>query len=348
MLHKRPRGTGLRCLPLLVATMLAAAPVGPACSSRPHITGGPGGLFVASDLRAQSPAEGPGGGRPAPPQLFPDRTSFAPLLAAPREVTLRGGFVVADRDVEPGPDDTFGDFEGANIEAEVALGHRVGVLRLRPETDRAPEVTLGFEVGVFTRFFMESSEKDLINADFRVGAPVSVRHGGWAGRLTLLHVSSHFGDDFVNRFGPPPSQTTRDGFELVLARRLTGLAPALRIYGAGEWNFHVNRGVERTAGRLGLEWDGRPGPDGEEGRGAGPGKAGAPAADVVTWPYAGAEVRVTSRDQGVAGTGVGGLGLRVRGVTLRFEARGHFGPSPMGKLRFRDERFVGVNLRVEP
>jgi hypothetical protein len=329
----------------LLAVLLAGTPLGWAPPAGDASRAALPAVIVA-EARAQEPEE--------PPRLFPDRTSFPRLLAAPREVDLRGGFVVADRDVEADADRPagFGDFEGSNIEAEVALGHRLGVLRMGRETDRAPEVTLGFEVGVFTRFFMEAPERDLINADFRVGAPLSARWGGWEGRLTLLHVSSHFGDDFVNRFGPPPGQTTRDGFELVVARRLTGLAPALRVYGAGEWNFHVNRGVERTAGRLGVEWDGRAGAGAKDSPVAGDPAGSATDRDgddgVVTWPYAGAEIRFTSLGEGPAATGVGGLGLRVRGMTLRFEARGHAGPSPMGKLRFRDESFLGVALRVEP
>jgi len=347
VLRRRPFRPEIRSVVPMLAGLLAGTPLG---WTSPAADASAAALpaVVVAEAGAQEPDE--------PPRLFPDRTSFPPLLAAPREVSLRGGFVVANRDVEPGADgpEGFGDFGGSNIEAEVALGHRLGVFRIRRETSRAPEVTLGFEVGVFTRFFMEAPERDLINADFRVGAPLAARWGAWEGRLTLLHVSSHFGDDFVNRFGPPPGQTTRDGFELVVARRLVGLAPALRVYGAGEWNFHVNRGVERTAGRLGVEWDGRPGagadgaPGGGNPAGPSPDRDGDGDGGVVTWPYAGTEIRVTSLGEGPAATGVGGLGLRVRETILRFEVRAHIGLSPIGKLGFRDERFLGVALRVEP
>lgn len=278
---------------------------------------------------------------------FPERSSFAPLLATPREVSLRGSLVLTERDAAPGT-----DFEGRNVESEVGIGHRIPVLRLQQEGEGRPEVTLGFEVGVFTRFHMETPEKDLVNADFRVAAPLSGRSGPWEGRLAILHVSSHLGDDFDNRFGGPVRQVTRDGFEVTLARRI---GADVRIYGGADLNFHVNPDVERTAARWGAEWDPDPreaGPGGG-GRGqvAGPGQreaGGEAATGVEAWPFAAADFQVTSLAGDVATTATAGLGLRVAGVVLRLEARGHLGPSPMGQFRTVDESFLGLGLRVEP
>lgn len=283
------------------------------------------GLLVAAPAAA-------GGQEPAGPEWFPASTSFSPLLAAPREVTLQGSLVFADRDAPPGA-----DYPGTNLESEVALGHRIGVVRLQAEEGGRPEVTLGFEVGVFTRFALEQKERDLIEADFRVGAPLSLRHGPWEGRLTLHHVSSHVGDDFVRRFGESLSghQVTRDGFELLLARRLP---EGIRIYAGGEWLFHANPGVEEAAIRGGLEWD----PDPERGGAATDGEG------FAAWPFAAVALRATDVTAGPSVTAAGGAALRISGVVLRLEARGHTGPSPMGQLQARDERFLGVGLRVEP
>lgn len=279
-------------------------------------------------------------------EWFPSRSSFAPLLAAPREVALRGAFLAADREEVPG------DFRGTNLEADVALGHRLPVVRIQRAREGRPELTLGFEVGVFTRFFMETPQKDLIAADFRVGVPLSTRWGEWRGRLTLLHVSGHLGDDFVDRFGSPARQMTRDGLELLLARRL---GDAVRLYGGAEWNFHVNEGVERAAARAGVEWD--PDPGAGAGRSS-PSAGGAVHPDdtggssdgsgVEAWPFAAGDARVTSLTEEVTGSAVGGLAVRVEGVVLRVEARGHVGPTALGELRTRDETAVGLGLRVEP
>lgn len=306
----------------------------------------PVGVLAGQEVGAGAQAAGSGAGGPA---WFPERSSFAPLLAAPREVALRGAFLVADREERPD------DFRGTNLEADVALGHRLPVVRLRRAGEAGPEVTLGFEVGVVTRFFMETAQKDLINADFRVGAPLSLRRGRWRGRLTLLHASSHLGDDFVARFDPPARQVTRDGFELLVARR-TG--PDLRLYAGGEWNFHVNPGVERTGARAGVEWDPDPGAGAHRGPGPGPPGDGpgredgaADAGDrggMEAWPFAAADARITSLTGEVAGSAAGGLALRVEGVVLRLEARAHVGPTPLGHLRTRDETSAGLGLRVEP
>lgn len=284
--------------------------------------------------RAQQPPPGPGAVR-----WFPDTTAFAPLLAAPRETGLRGSFVLSDRpDLDgpvapvqpPGAPPAPSDFEGTNIEAEVALGLRVPVVLLRRETGSGPSVAVEFETGVFTRFFLETSEKDLINADFRVGAPVSLGYRGFEARLELRHLSSHFGDDFVRRFDPPFRQVSQEGFELLLARRF---ARAVRLYGGGEWNFNLSEEVvaERGAARWGLEYD----PGAADGR-------------RKVWPFAAADFRIESLTDEVAGTGTAGVAFRVGGVGLRLETRGHFGPSPMGQLRRFDETFWGLGLRIAP
>lgn len=318
-------------------------------------------MLAAGPLAAVQPAPRASPGAGSPPEgdrgegWFPARPSFAPLLAAPREVALRGGFLAADRGEAPG------DFRGTNLEADVAVGHRLPVVRLQSAGDRRPELTLGFEVGVFTRFFLETPQRDLIGADFRVGAPLSARWNGWRARLTLLHVSGHLGDDFVERFGPPARQMTRDGFELLVAR---AAGNGVRLYGGGEWNFHVNEGVERAAARAGLEWD--PDPRGVDVTGGStgasrPGAAGgdgsretdgagrpAEAEGVRAWPFAAADARLTTLTEEVAGSAVGGLALRVEGVVLRLEARARVGPTALGELRGRDETAAGVGLRVEP
>lgn len=256
---------------------------------------------------------------------LPDRTSFAPLLAAPREVALRGSLILAERPDLPA------DFEGRNLEAEVALGHRFGVVRLQRGGEDRPEITLGFEVGVFNRFHLETPERDLIGADYRVGLPLSVRGGGWEARLTPMHVSSHIGDDFLARFAAPgDGQFTRDGVELVAARSFG----RVRAYGSGTWNFHVNEGVPEVEGAFGLEWD--------------PGPSDASPTGFAAWPFAAVDLRFSDRTRGPASTGVAGATLRVRGTLLRLELRGHAGPSPLGQLRGTDETFLGLGLRIEP
>ncbi len=260
---------------------------------------------------------------------FPDRSAFAPLLADPQESGFRASFVVADR-----PD--LAAYPGSNIEAEVSLGHQFGVYRFQEE-DRGrgrPAVDLSFEVGVFSRFFMESRTKDLLHADYRVGFPLAVAYGGWEGRLELLHYSSHLGDDFLARseIVSPASlrQVSREGVELIVAHRPV---PAVRLYAGGRASFHANELAEESLARFGVEWD----PGGGAGKGLG------------AWPFAAADLQAADHATGVSGTGTAGVLLRLPGQVLRLEARGHVGPTAIAQLRGRDldETFLGLGLRLE-
>lgn len=254
-------------------------------------------------------------------RLFPGESLMPTLDAAPLSPQPRGSFVLADR-----PDS---DFPGTNIEAEVTLGHALPVLLMQPEAEGRPALGLEFRVGVFSRFFMESVQRDLIAADYRVDVPFTFRSGPWEGRIGYQHFSAHVADDFIARFEPDLRQHSRDGFEAILARRVP--AAGVRFYLGGRYNFHANAGVHEQAARAGVEWD--PGErNGEDGG---------------VWPFAAADVEVRDTWNDVGGTGTAGLRIRVRGQDFRLEARGHFGPTSMGQLRGTEERFAGLGLRID-
>ncbi len=261
------------------------------------------------------------GAASAQERLFPDESLMPGLDAAPLAPISRGAFVLADR-----PDS---DFAGRNIEAEVNLGHALPVLLMQPEGERRPALGLEFRVAVFSRFFMETASRDLIAADYRVDIPFTFRYREWEGRIGYQHYSAHLADDFVRRFDPPLSQHSRDGFEAVVARRLP--AADLRLYVGGRYAFHANPGVAESAAKAGAEWD--PGDSRDVSSGV--------------WPFLAADVEVRDDTDGVAGTAVGGLRIRVRGQDVRLEARGHAGPTSMGQLEGTDETFVGLGLRID-
>ena len=255
---------------------------------------------------------------------FPDVEPFSPLIATPHEVQVRGSFVHADR-----PEDGYG---GRNIEAEVAIGHRLGLLRLDDGSTPGRAITFGIEMGIFSRFFMEEPEKDLINSDFRVGLPLSIQLGSWESRLTLRHVSSHLGDDYTVRFFEVTvldgfSQTSKDGLEGILGRRV---GQSIRLYAGGDWNFHTNKRMSRTVVRIGGEWE--PVPSGE-GNGS--------------WPFFASDFEYPSFSNRLGVTLVGGMGFRVNGQRFRLEARARFGFTPMGRFRESDETFYGLGFALD-
>lgn len=284
--------------------------------------------------------------RPTEPEPSPERDdgagvgwlpgSFlvAPLRAAPREVKLRAGFASVDRDVR--------DYAGRNVEAQVYLGLRLPVIRLREPAGGGPGVDLGLELGTHSRFAMEEREKDLIVADYRVGIPFSLSWPRIDLRLGLAHESSHYGDDYIRRFDPEVLQISRETFELLLGwRPLAGL----RLYGGGDYNF--GRGaefletgdlndpyeelktVEEWRLRFGAEYD--------------PSWTGRPR----TAPFAAVNFETTDRTERLSVNAVAGAAVRFRTVRLLFDAEYHEGPSPLGQFQYVDESYWGLNFTIE-
>ncbi len=254
---------------------------------------------------------------------FPDVEPFKPLIAAPREVQVRGSFVYANR-----PDV---GYDGGNIEAEVVVGHSLGLVRLDDGSSASRAITIGVEVGIFSRFFMETAQKDLINSDFRVGFPLAIRSGSWEYRITIRHFSAHLGDDYFVRFSDEIqgdfTQTSKDGFEGLMAR---GLGVSGRVYVGGEYNFHTNEDMSRVGLRFGGEWD-----PVEPGEGD------------AQWPFLAGDFEYVSFSEQSAATLVGGMGLRVNGRRLRLEARARFGFTPLGHFRETDETYFGLGFALD-
>lgn len=255
---------------------------------------------------------------------FPDIQPFGTLIAMPREVQVRASFVQAER---PGV-----GYAGRNIEAEVAVGHRVPLLRLDDGSSPGRTVTIELEMGIFSRFFMETAQKDLINSDFRIGLPLSVRSGAWEARLTIRHISSHLGDDYLVRFFEETTaggfgQTSKDGFEGLLARRV---GDSVRLYVGGDVNFHTNELMSRAEVRLGGEWE-----------------LVQPGEDDASWPFLAGDFEYASFSEQLAVTLVGGMGFRVNGQRFRLEARARFGSTPMGHFRDADETFFGLGFALD-
>ncbi len=266
---------------------------------------------------------------------FPGEFVVAPLRAAPLEVRLGGGLIVTDRDIDD-------SIDGSNLEAQVAVGVRIPVVRFQDEAPGRPAIDLGFEVGVSSRFFMESIEKEQIGTDYRVGVPLGIRYGMWDVRLTLLHVSSHFGDDYLDDNPQPVFQVSREGLELLL-----GIRPGFdgRLYLGGDLNlgrsedftgtgdpddpFVIFTTVEQWAFRFGAEWD--------------PTRWG----DKQIAPFAAADFEVTEFTERIASHVVAGAAFRIKTVRLLLNGEFHDGPSPMGQFRTIDERWFGASLTVE-
>lgn len=216
-------------------------------------------------------------------------------------------------------------------EANAAFGYRVPVYRLSDGRNGGPAVDIGLEGGVISRFALGEGANGLVNTDFRVAFPLGADFGGWETTLALVHESSHFGDDYIDRTpGFEQKSSSRNGAEATLIRRLDR---RLRVFGALDYNWAAVN-VETLGARLGVVLDGA------SSNGAGAGRSLRPIGTV--------ELHVSDYTRGPGITGVLGVALRTGPSDLRLGLIGHVGPSEMGQFRHVDEEYFGVFLTFVP
>lgn len=91
---------------------------------------------------------------------------------------------------------------------------------------------IALQAGVFSMFNMDTSSKDLVNADYTVGLLTSYRTGAFSGFLRVHHQSSHLGDEFILNSRTPVNRLNLS-FEEVDMKLSYELASWLRVYGGG-------------------------------------------------------------------------------------------------------------------
>lgn len=195
---------------------------------------------TALALAAPAPAAGQPSGAAGDAGPFP----FPPPVASPLEPHTRAAPVHVDR---------------GRRERWVALadlGDRIPFWIAGPRPSGGASAALAGSVagGVSSRFDLEGTGNELIEAHYRVGFRLRARLHGVAARLEAYHASSHLGDEFLQRTGRDPVSTSREGLELLVG---TGLADGLRAYGGPGLLVRSTAGLEPASVRLGTEW--RPG-----------------------------------------------------------------------------------------
>jgi hypothetical protein len=183
---------------------------------------------------------------------FPQDQIFCPLIADPKEPRsfaslLRGTFPSIEKP----------SGEGTTI-GSVGLGDSFGLVRWGGP--RAGEgVQLDVVGAIFAQFDLDSQSNDLINADYIIGLPLTIRRSGFSIRARVYHQSSHLGDEYLLR----SSQIQRENlsFESMELLASQEIGP-LRLYGGGEQIFRrdpdtvkpklLHAGAELRSGRAGL------------------------------------------------------------------------------------------------
>jgi len=254
--------------------------------------------------------------------LFPQDQIFCPVLADPKEPrsfvsVLRGTFRSLDNP----------SGRGTSI-GSVGLGDSFGLVRWGGPSP-GEGVQLDVVGSIFAQFDLGTESKDLINAAYIVGLPLTFRRSGFSTRIRLYHQSSHLGDEYLLRSEDIKRENL--SFESVDVLLSQEIGP-LRVYAGGERVFR--REPETVAAKLfhgGVELrTGRAGP---------------------LQMVGGVDLKTTERhDWSPAISGRVGLewvrsgpgGHPGRLVTLMLEM--YQGPSPYGQFFQDDISYVGVGL----
>jgi hypothetical protein len=253
---------------------------------------------------------------------------FCPLLADPKGQRSFVSYLRGD------------DREVARDVASVGISDQFGIFRVNGA--RAGDgVQVSLAGSVFAQFDLGTSSYDLINADYLIGLPVTVRRGGFAARARVYHQSSHLGDEFLLRGDPADTagRVARENLSFESAELLLSQdVGALRVYGGGEYYFNREPAeLGRSIAHAGLEL--RPSAAARFGTAARARLVGG--VDLKSVAEQDWRTAVSAR----AGVEVGRPregGERGRRWSLLFEF--YDGPSPYGQFYARDVRLAGLGF----
>lgn len=170
---------------------------------------------------------------------LPQGRIFCPLVADPKAERsfvsyLRGDFATI-ADPEPDPK--------TNI-AAIGLSSSFAIFRVAGRRS-GDGVQLDLEGSVFSQFNLDAASFDMINADYLVGLPLTLRSAGFTTRLRVYHQSSHLGDEFLLSRQPERINLSFESLELIVSQEVD----FLRVYAGGETFFR--REPEDLADRVG-------------------------------------------------------------------------------------------------
>jgi len=171
-------------------------------------------------------------------EVLPRGNLFDPLIADPRWAHFSAAYQYFIDDDE---------ISGAG---SVSFGETFGLLR-----GPAPfggRWQLDFQAAVFGLFDLEAESKDLINADYWVGLPLSYRNGDFSAMFRVYHQSSHLGDEFLLRDRIDRVNLSFEAADLKLSY---DIGYGLRVYGGG--GVLLSRepsDLDRLSSQFGVEY----------------------------------------------------------------------------------------------
>lgn len=189
-------------------------------------------------------------GLPIDIRILPEEELFAPLLADPRQPR----FSLSHQWYRT----PAGKFRAGSVALGEYFGLASGFL------GRSGASQIGIQAAVFALFNLDAPSKDLVNADYWVGLPLTYRRGAWSFLLRVYHQSSHLGDEFIlGNPGVDRVNLSYEDLEFIASHEWD----RLRLYGGGGYIFrtssrgpdlapkHLRAGAEYLVPRALRSWD---------------------------------------------------------------------------------------------
>lgn len=140
-----------------------------------------------------------------------------------------------------------------NHVAAVGYGETFGLYR-RAGEHPGDGLQVSIAGGLFAQFNLNTPSKDLVNADYIIGVPVTWRQGPWSARVRLYHQSSHLGDEYLLRAHPKRINLSFESLEMLGAYQWRDW----RVYGGGEYLIQREPADLKPGGfHAGLEYRGK-------------------------------------------------------------------------------------------
>ncbi len=265
-------------------------------------------------------------------KLFPEDDLFRPLLADNTEHRFTAGYRRMDFD---GPPLATERVEPDAIDATaISAGGSFGLWSWR-RRGGCDGLQVNVAGGVFSYLNHAIRATTVMNSDYFIDVPIMWRSGNLSARLSLLHMSSHLGDEFLYQI--PDFTPVNLGYEMI---DLLGSYDGgwWRLYGGGAFLVHSRPWLDRFAFQWGLEL-------------RGPTELGLVLPDVEHVPVLGVDMTsFEARDWGVTTSIKGGMEVAVTDARHRFRLLGVYltGYTPFGQFFVLERvRTFGVESHLE-
>ena len=172
--------------------------------------------------------------------FLPTGDLFRPLLADPKQPR----FFVSLRKY---------NFKADNINgAAVGYGENFGIYKHQGKENES-SYQLNIVGGLFAQFNLDAPSRDLLNADYTIGFPLTYRNGPVSARLNVYHQSSHLGDEYLLQAKPERINLSYESIDLLGSYEWE----KWRSYIGGEYLFRKEPGDLEPAGvHGGIEYYG--------------------------------------------------------------------------------------------